>query len=202
MLRAMRADRVAFWDTMLILLPMAGGLLPLFAVWLAGGFEDFVWVGEYVTPAQAFGILGAICYPVAALLYVRTRSDIILGGDSVGWPTAPGRLEEWDVRPYLTAYLGRLNAVTAHYSYELEGQRYEGELMAFGPSRLRNSDALDRVRATYLPGTDVTLRHDPHRPDLAVLVAGDAFARERLPRVWVLLAAPIVLSIVVALIHW
>ena len=198
----MRADRVPFWDTMLILLPMAGGLLPLFAVWLAGGFEDFVWVAEYVTPAQAFGILGAICWPVAAFLYVRTRSDIILGADSVGWPTVPGRLEAWDVRPYVTAYLGRLNAVTARYSYELDGERYEGELMAFGPSRLGNSDALDRVQATYRPGMDVTLRHDPDHPDLAVLVAGDAFARERLPRVWGLLATPVVLSIVVALLRW
>jgi hypothetical protein len=187
---------------MLILLPMAGGLLPLFGVWLAGGFEDFVWIGESVTPSQAFGILGAICYSVAALLYVRTQSDTILGGESVGWPTVPGRLEEWEVRPYVTAYLGKLNAVTARYSYELDGEPYEGELMAFGPHRLKNSDALDRVRATYRRGMDVTLRHAPDQPDLAVLVAGDAFARERLPYVWGLLAAPVVLSILVALFQW
>jgi hypothetical protein len=71
--------------------------------------------------------------------------------------------------------------------------------MAFGPRSLRDSDDLDRLAAAYKPGMEVTVHHAPNQPDLAVLVPGEAFARARVPNMWMLLLVPIGGAIVAAL---
>ncbi|MBV8393805.1 MAG: DUF3592 domain-containing protein [Alphaproteobacteria bacterium] len=189
-------DRVPFWDTMLILLPAAAGLLPLFVVWAAGGFVNFVWIDQNVTPAQAFALLAAMCWPGAAYFYVRTETDTIQGRESLGWPTVAGRLDHWEVRPFSTLRAGRMNRLIASYRYALDGVAHEGDLVVFGPASVGGGPALDALEAKYKPGMDVVVHYAPDQPGLAVLEPGDGFARERMPRVWLLFCVPIAGAIV------
>lgn len=184
------ADRVNFWDTMRIMLPVMAGLLPLFVVWAAGGFYSFVWIGLNASPAEGFAIVAAICWPVAAHLYVRTQTDTIQGMESVGWPTVTGWLVQWEVKPAIGPFAGRLCRVTARYRYDLDGERYDGDLLTFGPNLLPKGTALDRVRRLYRSDMQVTVHHAPDDPSLAVLETGDAFAAGRMPFIWGLFAMP------------
>ena len=120
----------------LVLIPTAGRVL--------GVFDRFEWIGQDVSPLQAFFILETMCAPVAAWFYARVRRDVELSRMSRSWPTVPGVLEERKTEQRVTPR-GSYE-ITLGYSYEVGGLKYRGDRLAFAPSRLDAGALLNGLR--------------------------------------------------------
>jgi len=196
-------DSVTFWGLMMAIGPLAAAIIPPTAVWLLGGLEDFAWVGQEVTAAQAFAIIGAMAFPFAAFFFAQDMFNRARARTSRFWPTVPGVVQSSEVRERRTR-LGTNYRLALRYSYEVGGSGYEGDRVAFGPSWVPDEDLIDALARKYPAGAAVAVHVDPAAAETAVLETTTAMAFKNQIKIWLLAAFPLVLTIAVAvrpLIH-
>jgi hypothetical protein len=184
-------ERLSFWETMKLLLPVAAGLATLGGTALLGGFADFQWSGQEPSPFAVFGILGTILFPGASFFAVQIKCDEAAAVLSRAWPTVTGNLLSSDVKkrsgPYATVY-----RLTVSYAYEVNGVAFTGDRLAFGPRDLSSEDAAERFARKYPPNTPVTVHYNAGDPGTAVLDTSDALVRQNTVRIWLLATVPFV----------
>jgi hypothetical protein len=195
------ADAVAFWEWVMTVAPVLAGALTLGAGWLCGAFVDFQWVDRQVTSIQAFTILGTMMFPAAAFLAARRRWFEARAHTSVGWPTVPGVVEQSKVEKIPTLRSGTFYRLALRYRYQVDGADQLGDRAMFGPVRVSNQDLIESLADRFPVGAQVTVHYDPADPATAVLDTSDEMARQNQWQVWLFLALPIVLSIVVAIVN-
>jgi uncharacterized protein DUF3592 len=189
---------VAFWEWVMTVGPALALVLPLAATWLIGGFEDFQWIDQPVTFVQSLGTLGAMCFPFAAFYYARMRWNQARAAASRNWPTVPGVVETSKVE----RRQGRWAAfykLALGYRYEVDGRRYAGDTVQFGPARVTAWELIESLADKYPAGAQVTVHYDPDDPGSSVLETADEMAQQNQWQIWAFCAAPIVLSIVIAI---
>jgi hypothetical protein len=160
---------VRFWEAMMAAGPAVAAIAPPLAVWLAGGFDDFQWVDRQVTPAQTFGILGAMCFPLAAFFFAQGRFDQALARVSRTWPTTPGVIGSCEKRERWTRF-GTVYRLSVSYSFRVGGIGYEGDTVEFGPAWVPDEALNRRV------GAEIRSRH---RGDGAFRPGGAGAGRAR-----------------------
>jgi hypothetical protein len=196
------AAAIAFWDRMGILGPLAALALPLLAGWLLGAFADFEFMSSRaVTPLQAFTMLGAMLFPCAAFVYAQGEWNRAQAHASRGWPTVPGLVQESRVDSKGTQY-GRLYRLVLSYHYDLgHREAYDGDMAAFGPSWVKDREAIEALAQKYPVGAKVTVHYDPDDPKTAVLELSETMARQNDWRVWLFVTFPFALTVVVAIVN-
>jgi hypothetical protein len=199
------ANAVAFWEWVISIGPVLVGVLTFTAGWLGGAFVDFQWVDQPVTFVQAFVTLGTMCFPFAAFYAARLQWNVARSCASAGWPTVPGKVEQSRIaKSRIAKSQGQWAAfyrLALAYRYEVGGQEYEGDTVQFGPRRVTAQDLIERLADKYPAGAQVTVHYDPDDPATAVLETSDEMARQNQWQVWVLLAVPFGLSIMVAIFN-
>jgi hypothetical protein len=193
------ANPVRFWGAMMAAGPAVAAILPPLAVWLLGGFEDFEWVDQQVTPAQSFGILGAMCFPAAAFFFAQGMFDQALARVSRTWPTAPGVVGSSEKRERSTRR-GTVYNLAVSYSYTVGGLAYDGDTVEFGPKWVPDEGLIDRLARKYPARTAVTVHFDPAAPDRAVLETAEDMAFQGMSKVWILLGAPLAFTLLMAVL--
>jgi hypothetical protein len=178
--------------------PCIAFVLPLAAVWLAGGFVDFQWIDYPVTFFQSFAILGAMMFPFAVFYSARSRWNQARARASEAWPTVPGVVETSKVEQRLTKS-GIFYKLALSYRYDVDGNGYEGDTAQFGPRRVTAQELIEELAQKYPAGQKVTVHYDPDDPATAVLETSDEMARQNQWQIWFFLAAPLGISIVVAI---
>lgn len=158
-------------------------------------FDDFRWVGQDVTPFQGFLILSILCFPFAIWFLASIRRDVLLSRLSQTWPTVPGVLLDRKTEKRISRS-GVSYIVSLKYTYEVGGRKYQGEQLAFAPSRIDSGDTLDRLLQKYVANAAITVHYNPADPTDAVLETGEELALQRLWRVWVLLGVPVLAPVV------
>jgi hypothetical protein len=191
---------VAFWEWVMTVSPAIAFVLPLAAVWLAGGYVDFQWVDQPVTFVQAFGILGPMMYPFAAFYYARGRWNQARARASEAWPTVPGVIETSKVEQRLTRS-GIFYKLALRYRYEVDGNGYQGDTAEFGPPRVTAQELIEGLAQKYPAGAKVTVHYDPDDPATCVLETSDEMARQNQWQIWLLALTPIGLSILAAILN-
>ena len=83
-------NRSDFWQASILLGPILCLLLVPAAGSALGAFDDFEWVGKKVSPLQAFILMGAMCFPVAAGFLASIGRNEALAQISQDWPTTRG----------------------------------------------------------------------------------------------------------------
>jgi hypothetical protein len=192
-----KRNSVAFWGAMLVAGPAVAAIAPPLAVWLLGGFEDFQWVDQDVTPAQVFGIIGAMAFPFAAFFAAQAMFNQARAKASRAWPTAPGKVESCEQRRRSTR-TGTVYQLALSYSYEVGGFEYQGHSAEFGPSWVANESLIDELARKYPAGTAVTVHFDPTDPQTSVLETSEALALAGLRKVWLFLALPFFFTLLIA----
>ena len=194
------ADAAAVWEWVMTAAPVVAGALTLGVGWLGGAFVDFQWADRPVTFLQAFTILGAMMFPAAAFLAARRRWYEARARTSVGWPTVPGVVEQSKVEKN-SAAAGTLYRLALRYRYQVDGAAQFGNRAMFGPVRVSNQDLIESLADRFSVGAQVTVHYDPGDPATAVLDTSDELARQNQWQVWLFLALPIALSILVAIVN-
>ena len=87
------------------------------------------------------------------------------------------------------------------YGYEVAGQRYVGDRLAFAPRLLPGGVLFAQLDQKYKTGQPVTVHYDPVEPGNAVLETGDGLARQRLFQVWWTLGMTLVAILVVGIVN-
>jgi hypothetical protein len=76
------------------------------------------------------------------------------------WPTVPGKVtSSWEV----------LNGERVKYDYAVNGKRYVGHQVSWGPRGGTAEPTYQELAEKYPPGREVTVYYDPKRPATAVL---------------------------------
>ena len=191
-------NAVAFWEWVMTVGPPAACVLPLAVSWLFGGFVDFQWINQPVTLLQSFAILGAMCFPFAAFFAARNQWNVSRARASVTWPTAPGMVETSKIERRLTKN-GTLYRLALTYGYRVDGNSYEGDTVEFGPPRVRAEELIEGLAKKYPAGAKVAVHYDPDDPATSVLETSDEMAWQDQWRIWLLVAAPFLISIFVSI---
>ena len=190
--------RAQFWQSATVFGPVGCVIVLLVLGQRAGAFGDFQLVGKDVTPLQGFIILALMCFPVAAWFFASIQRDVMLSRLSRTWPTVPGVLLQRTTEKRVSRS-GVSYIVSLKYAYEVGGRKYEGEQLAFAPQRIDSGGLLDSLLLKYVVNAAVTVHYNPADPPDAVLETGEELARQRMWRVWTLVAVPAVAPVVLAL---
>jgi len=76
------------------------------------------------------------------------------------WPTVPGKVtSSWEV----------LNGERVKYDYAVNGKRYVGHQVSWGPRGGTADPTCQELAEKYPPGREVTVYYDPAHPATAVL---------------------------------
>jgi hypothetical protein len=192
--------RVRLWENLRLGAPIVAFVLPYPAARLLGGFgAGFEFVGQELSPVEAFGVLGTMLLPVAAWYYATMRFEQSMAVLSRSWPTVPGRIDASEVVDKLTYRSGRFWALDLRYAYRVGGVDYPGTRLAFAPRWIGSQYTVDALARRYAAGTTVEVRYDPDQPGEAVLETDDQLATQRLYAVWVCLLVVAAGVIVLAL---
>lgn len=193
-------DRVNFWQIGCILLPIAGVIAPLLIAKGLGGFgAGFQMVDKELQPSEAFGILGAMLFPIAGYFFARTRTDQARALQSQSWPTAPGKVLTSELEERKVYRGGWYYVVSVTYSYRVGGIDYQGDAVAYGPRLLPDEDAASALKAKYPVNTTVAVHYNPTAPDDSVLETSDAYASGRNARIWACVIIPFVGALILAI---
>jgi hypothetical protein len=193
--------RFDFWQTMLWLGPILAAIAPLLIVAQFGAFEHFSLIGTPVTLLESLGILGAICFPLAAFFFARMQIELEQVRLSRAWPTVTGTLYSIDVEERYVFRAGPRFVVTVSYGYDVGGRRYVGNTLTYAPRLLMGGDALQRLEQKYKAGGPVTVHHHPTDPADSVLETGEELAKQRYWNIFWLVASPLAVSVFVALLN-
>jgi hypothetical protein len=192
--------RVRLWEMLRLAAPMAAFVLPYPIARLLGGFAPgFQFVGQELSPAEAFGILGTMLLPIAAWVYATMRLEQALAVRSRSWPTVPGKIDTSEVTEKRAYRSGRYWALDVRYLYRVGGVDYVGTQLAFAPRWIGSQYTVDSLARRYPVGAAASVHYDPDQPAEAVLETDDQLATQRLFPVWVCLFTVALAVIVLAL---
>ncbi|MEZ6187459.1 MAG: DUF3592 domain-containing protein [Planctomycetota bacterium] len=90
---------------------------------------------------------------------------------SVDWPSVPGRILVSEVEE-AGHDIPRTYAPNVRYRYEVEGQTYEGDTLAFADNINRDEDYVLARIAPYPVGSQADVHYDPAHPETSVLEPG------------------------------
>lgn len=194
------ASRADFWRAAVLIAPLLGAALPFFGVLLLGGFDDFQLVGREPSALAAFGLLGTICFPVAAYHVADRKFREAMNAAARSWPTAPAIIRSSAVERRTTAW-SALWALDVEYVYTVGRRTHTATTLGFAPRFIADKDLIFRLAEDYKAGAAVTARYDPASPDVAVLETSDALARGNEWRFWVSFTMPFLVSLFMAVRH-
>ena len=195
------ASRADFWRTAVPIAPFVGAAIPFFATLLLGGFDDFQLVGREPSALTAFGLLGTICFPLAAYFLADRQYKEAMNALARSWPTASGVIRSSSVERRMTGWAAAVWALDVQVAYTVEGRTYTSETLGFAPRFVGNKDLVFRLAEKYPKDAVVTVHYDPASPDMAVLETSDELARSNSWRFWSVFAAPFLVALVVAIRH-
>jgi hypothetical protein len=180
--------RVRLWENLRLVAPIVAFVLPYQIACLLGGFgEGFQFIGQELSPVEAFGILGTMLLPTAAWAYATMRLEQALAIFSRSWPTVPGKIDTSDVSERTSYRSGRFWALDVRYVYCVGDVDYAGTRLAFAPCWIGSQYTVDALARRYPAGAAVDVRYDPDQPGEAVLEIDEQLAMQRLFAVWVCL---------------
>ncbi len=192
--------RLWLWEALRLAAPTAAFVLPYPIARLLGGFgPGFRFIGQELSPVEAFGILGTMLLPVAAWAYATMRLEQAMAILSRSWPIVPGKIDTSDVSERRSYRSGRFWALDVRYVYCVNGMDCVDTRLAFAPRWIGSQYIVDSLARRYPVGAAVDVRYDPDQPDEAVLETDDRLATQRLYPVWVCLFVVAVGVIVLAL---
>jgi hypothetical protein len=189
---------VAFWGATIVVAPAAALILPLVAIWLFGGYENFEWVDQPITFMQGLGIMVPMFFPFGVFFYAQSRWNMARARASRRWPTVPAVVQADEVEQRQSSFFV-FYKLALHYRYEVGGTSYEGDRVQFGPARVTARELIETLAAKYPPGAQVDIHYDPNDPSTAVLETSDEMAQQNGWRIGFFLAGPFLLSGVVAI---
>lgn len=178
-----------FWRIATVLGPIAAAVVPLSSTLALGGFKHFQWVGRDVSGLEAWGILGAMLFPVAAYFFAEINCNEAMARLSQCWPTTIGKVLSREVVERQAQY-GRLYRLAVSYTYDVAGRHYHGDTVAFGPNFWTDGDIVPALAQKYKPDAMAEVHNDPANPGVAVLETSEQFASQKISIVRVLLAVP------------
>ena len=185
--------RVRLWERLRLLGPVVALLLPYPLARLMGGFgPGFQFVGQEVSPVEAFGILGTMLLPLAAWFYATMKLDQAMAILSRSWPTVPGKIDASDVRMKRSYRSGRFYALDVRYVYRVKGLDHVGTRLAFAPRWLGSEYSVNALAQRYAAGTTVDVHCDPDQPGIWVLETDDQLAKARRYQIWICLVVVVV----------
>jgi hypothetical protein len=168
-----------FWQAAMVLAPVAVLALLWLAAWVSNAFDDFELVGKNASAAQAFFILGAICFPFGTFMIARAQFNRASAAASRDWPTTQGKVTRSKTTSRLTGH-GMTYKLDFACDYAVGGRGYRLSNVQFGTGRVNSRELIDGFARTYPVGSSVTVRYDPADPDIAVLESSDAMAQDNL----------------------
>ncbi len=193
-------ERARLWERLRLWAPIGAFVLPYPIARLLGGFGDgFRFVGQEVSPAEVFGILGTMLLPIAAWSYATMRFEQAMAVLSRSWPTVPGKIDTSEVSTKVAYRSGRYWALDVRYLYRVGSADYAGTQLAFAPRWLGSRYTVDTLARRYPVGAIVDVRYDPDQPDEAILETDDQLATQRMYAVWVCVPVVAIGVIVMAL---
>lgn len=195
------ASRADFWRTAVPIAPFVGAAIPLFGTLQLGGFDDFQLVGREPSALTAFGLLGTICFPLAAYFLADRQYKEAMNALARSWPTASGVIRSSSVKRRMTGWAAAVWALDVQVAYTVEGRTYTSETLGFAPRFVGNKDLVFRLAEKYPKGAVVRIHYDPASLDVAVLETSDELARSNSWRFWPVFAAPFLVALIVAIRH-
>jgi hypothetical protein len=166
-----------FWQLAMLLGPIAVLVLLGLAAWVTNAFDGFQAVGKNASAAQAFFILGAICFPVGVFMLGRAEFNRASAAASRDWPTALGKVTKCEPTSRLTGH-GMTYKLDFACDYAVDGRGYQLHDVQFGTGRVSARKLIDEFSKKYPAGSSVTVRYDPDDPQTAVLESADTMARD------------------------
>lgn len=180
----------------MLLAPVATLLLMALLGWAIGAFVGKSFVGYNLNPGEAFVLLGAICFPLAAFAFARAEFNRAVAVESRNWPTAPGVVTRSEPTSRLTGH-GMTYALDFECAYSVAGQNYTTNRVQFGTGRAGSRDLIDGFAQKYPVSSKVMVRYNPDDPSDAVLENSDAMARDNRSLVWILVIPPPLAALIV-----
>lgn len=89
--------------------------------------------------------------------------------------------------------------LTLVYRYQVDGNRYEGDAVQFGPKYVTAEALIKDLAKKYPPGTEVTVHYDPADHAISVIETSDEMARQNRWQIWAYFGTPFLLSVVAAI---
>lgn len=195
------ASRVAFWRIAVPIAPFVGAALPFFGVLLLGGFDDFQLVGREPSALGTFGLLGTMCFPIAAFHVADRKYKEALNTAARSWPIAPAIIRSNAIERRMTGWASALWALDVEYSYTVDGRSLTSTTLGFAPRFVADKDLIFRLAEKYPANAAVTVRYDAASPDVAVLETSDALARGNNWRFWLPFTTPFLVALFMAARH-
>ncbi len=193
-------SRAGFWGVALIVAPLLGAALPFFGTLLLGGFDDFQLVGREPSALATFGVLGTMCFPVAAYHVADRKFREAMNAAARSWPTAPAIIRSSAVEQRRTAW-SVLWALDVEYAYTVGRRTHTARTLGFAPRFVADKGLILRLSEKYPAEAAVTVRYDATSPDIAVLETSDELARSNEWRFWLTLAMPFLVALFFAIRH-
>jgi hypothetical protein len=165
-----------FWQLAMVWAPIAVLALLGLAAWVTNAFEGSELVGKNASAAQAFFILGAICFPLGAFMLARAEFNRASAAASRDWPTAQGKVTKSEMKSRLTGH-GMTYTLDFACDYAVGGRGYRLRDVQFGTGRVGSRKLIDGFAEKYPVGSSVAVRYDPDDPQTAVLESADEMAR-------------------------
>ena len=192
-------SRIQFWQTATLAAPLAALVATPVAASLMGGFHEAL-VGEAVSAATTFGILGTMCFPLGAYFFARIKLDGARATSSQSWPTVPGvvlssRVERRDTED------DTLHSLVVSYSYKVGERTYLGDVVAFAPEWIPDKAEIEALARKYPAKAAVPVHVDPNDPEMAVLETTGELARQNGWRVWLCVGTPLAATLFIAVVN-
>ena len=118
--------------------------------------------------------IAAVIIFILAIGLIQDRVRLLLvGQQSLHWPTVVGEVVDAESGRIAGSQSGRSWTIRVRYRYQVDGREFESDRLAFsrqigGRTRIQADDELRQ----YVPGGPVLVHHDPDRPHRAVLRPG------------------------------
>lgn len=192
-------SRIRFWQTATLAAPLAALVATPVVASLMGGFHEAL-IGEAVSAATTFGILGTMCFPIGAYFFVRMKLDQALATESRSWPTVPGVVLSSRVDQRVTED-DTLHSLVVSYSYKVGGQSYQGDVLAFAPQWMPDKAEIEALARKYPANAPVEVHVDPNDPEIAVLETNGELARQNDWRVWLCVGTPLAATLFIAVVN-
>lgn len=191
--------RIQFWQTTAVAAPLAALVVTPVVASMMGGFHEAL-IGEQVSAATTFGILGTMCFPVGAYFFARMKLDEALAADSRSWPAVPGVVLSSKVERRVTED-DTLHSLTVSYSYKVGERTYRGDVLAFAPEWIPDEARIRELARKYPASATVEVHVDPNDPEIAVLETTGELAQQNGWRVWLCIGTPLAATLFIGLVN-
>lgn len=111
-------------------------------------------------------------------------SKLLLAIRSKRWPFVMGQLQQAGIKqveylgrePYGGPDYARMEALDFSYTYEVDGQQFEGYRVTFSDHASKTQGTLERLLEQFRHAGYVRVFYDPEQPARSVLLPGPTFA--------------------------